>query len=525
MQFIRYNAVCLGIRSHFGSSILAQTDLLKKKQNMAAPRYALCKHGPQCERHSRDVCGFAHALAELSLPQAVFGKKFNDESDKGGRAGIDLWFGQQYNLLQHTRLRSYIAHEEPPYPQWIEMYLWFYHKKVKVDIPYGDFGLMRRISEDLLPKMDAPPLASTAVCSLRAWIPPFQWAQDQYDIPFHERLLEHCKRREKYRVLTVRSPVLDTAYARDTTSMHWGRDSRKYLDLEAGERYVLIDESVGHVGAGWYWMAHRETQVYGWAAPGNFTPRGEVEELPALQAGITTPSQIAWKVPKYDLDGPVCDKTFWHTAPDGTDLRRLSKLAVCYSDGSVDDRKGFGVCWLCIMRDLKEQWKGLQTMPSCSHALYIPGAEASELTGCILNLYELLSCKSSWEHAVVYSDSANLVHHVGDHARDPVPPSTPQGRVLWPLIKLAVSLLLSLRRRNKYVLVKHLPREFNFCDEIARRCMRDARDMNWKQKTGTSPDRITSCKELVDALDEVSRNVLDLDRDKFRSDRYPEFHL
>ena len=263
-------------------------------------------------------------------------------------------------------------------------------------------------------------------------------------------------------------------------------------------------------------MARREnTQVRGWAASDNFINGCIEEEFLTLSPGMMTPSQVAWEVPEYAMGGIVCDKIFWYTAPDGTDLTELSKLAVCYSDGSVDDRKGFGVCWLCIMRDLKEQWKEQWTMPSCSHALYIPGAEASELTGCILNLYELLSCKSSWEHAVVYSDSANLVHHVGDHARDPVPPSTPQGRVLWPLIKLAVSLLLSLRRRNKYVLVKHLPREFNFCDEIARRCMRDARDMNWKQKTGTSPDRITSCKELVDALDEVSRNVRDLDSGKF----------
>ena len=116
-------------------------------------KYALCKHGPHCRRKQQSACGFAHRISELSLPQQVFPNRFVDESDvRAGRAGIDVWFGQTYNLAQHSRILLYIEHEEPPFPDWVRMYLWFYGKEKDYHSKYEDFGLMGRIRDDLLPR-------------------------------------------------------------------------------------------------------------------------------------------------------------------------------------------------------------------------------------------------------------------------------------------------------------------------------------------------------------------------------------
>ena len=481
-------------------------------------QYALCKHGPHCRRKQQSVCGFAHRISELSLPLVVFPRIFVDESDvKAGHPGIDIWFGQTYNLAQHTRIRLYIEHEEPPFPDWVRMYLWFYGKEKDHACKYFDFDLMRRIREDLEPKLNRTQrnMRLTAVWELAEWKAPFEWQTDQYDSPFNLRLLDHCSNLVQYDVLTVEAAIFDMSWYRANTSMHWGADSRRYLDLVPGERYVLIDESNGEVGSGWYWVAKCDSpQVCGWASPSDFKQERDKKEYRRLNPGQMSPSIEEWKGPECPSHSIV--KRFWHTAPDGTRLDDLPKLAVCFSDASVDDRRGFAVSWLCGMKASHDEW----AMPSCAHQMYICGSEAAELTGCILNLTELKDRPSSWENAVVYVDNDKVPKHVGDHTRREVSPVEKSGWVLYPLIRMAILLLRELRTLGKYVLLMHLDREYNLCDMPAKVCMRTARDNNWEHPQGSAPQSIAGNRDLMEALNEVSRNQRKLNVGGFSSSMY-----
>ena len=115
---------------------------------------------------------------------------------------------------------------------------------------------MERIRDDLLPKWnrDRQTMKPVAVSDLETWNAPFEWQVDEYDVPFYKRLIEHCCQVLAYDVLTVKEAI-DMSWYRANTSMHWGADSRRYFDLVPGERYVLIDESKGEIGSGWYWVA------------------------------------------------------------------------------------------------------------------------------------------------------------------------------------------------------------------------------------------------------------------------------
>ena len=484
-------------------------------------KYALCKHGPHCQTHKDGRCGFAHRIAEVSLPQYVWGSRFVDESNrKAGLAGIDIWFGQRYNLAQHTRVCLYVEYEGAPFPDWVRMYLWFNDMVKDVPSVYEEFNLLARIREDLLGRMRRASTAPATVLDLQAWSPPYMWAVDKYGCTFPEKLLQYCANRIPYEVLVAVAPTIMEEY-RTATSYHWGPDSTRYLDLVQGREYLYIDVSRGDVGAGWYWVAeHDNVQVCGWAAPLNLERTGRYERHHRLQMGQVYPLEDAWTVSDACHTGLVSPSMkFTRIAPDGTDLQSLSRLAVCYSDASVDDREGFAVCWLCRYMTVEESWG----LPSCSRRQYVHGAEAAELAGCILVLFGLEMRVCDWQNAVVYSDNRNLVSHIGDHDREPVLPSTPDGWILYPLIQLAVGIMRTLKLSGRYVMVKHLSREYNVCDACAKQCMRDARQDDWRFPVGTSATSIEENSGLVKALDEVSANLRKLEKGAFDSKVYSRF--
>ena len=481
-------------------------------------KYALCKHGPHCQTHKDGRCGFAHRIAEVSLPQYVWGSRFVDESNrKAGLAGIDIWFGQRYNLAQHTRVCLYVEYEGAPFPDWVRMYLWFNDMVKDVPSVYEEFNLLTRIREDLLGRMRGANTAPATVFDLQAWSPPYMWAEDKYGCPFPEKLFQYCANRVPNEVLVAVGPTIMEEY-RTATSDHWGPDSRRYLDLVQDCEYLYIDVSRGDVGAGWYWVAeHGNVHVCGWAAPSYLRHTGTYQRHHRLEMGQMYPLEHVWAIADTCTTGLVSrSMRFTRIAPDGTDLQNLSRLAVCYSDASVDDRKGFAVCWLCRYMTVEESW----ALPSCSRKQYVRGAEAAELAGCILVLCGLGKRVNDWQHAVVYSDNWNLVKHIGDHGREPVLPSTPAGWILYPLIQLAIRELGALKVLGKYVMVKHLSREYNVCDACARQCMSDARQDDWRFPVGTSATSINQNSGLVVALDEVSANLRKLEIGAFDSRVY-----
>ena len=120
-------------------------------------------------------------------------------------------------------------------------------------------------------------------------------------------------------------------------------------------------------------------------------------------------------------------------APDGTDLTVYNALAVCFSDGSVDDRKGIGVAAVCVFpRDLSE-W-----IPAgVSARIFFKGSAAAELVGVCLNLAVLMQRPNDYENAVVYCDCMHVPNYVGDTLRIGNDPTSAEGRKLYPLIRYA----------------------------------------------------------------------------------------
>ena len=212
------------VRSHLGSSIQVLLPIPTSFANiLSMVKYALCKHGIHCQEQNKEACGFAHRLAEVSLPDAVWDKRFLDDSDKKkGRAGIDVWFGQRYNLAQHTRVSLYVEHENPPYPDWVNMYLWFEGLIKEAPMVYEDFNLFFRIQEHLQPRMRGYVNAPMTVSALRAWRPPFEWALDKYGCTFADKLYQYCDRHIEYEVLDTVGPMQQVEEYRTSTSYHWG---------------------------------------------------------------------------------------------------------------------------------------------------------------------------------------------------------------------------------------------------------------------------------------------------------------
>ena len=120
----------------------------------------------------------------------------------------------------------------------------------------------------------------------------------------------------------------------------------------------------------------------------------------------------------------------------------------------------------------------------------------------------------------MYVDNDKVPKHVGDHTRREVSPVEKSGWVLYPLIRMAILLLRELKTLGKYVLLKHLAREYNLCDMPAKDCMRTARDNNWEHPQGSAPQTIAGNPDLMEARNEVSRNQRKLNVGGFSSSMY-----
>ena len=125
----------------------------------------------------------------------------------------------------------------------------------------------------------------------------------------------------------------------DATSLHWGPYSRRYLEVNVGDKYFYIGVSVGSVGSGWYWVSRESAPLQcGWAPPACFHSTGEYVLRSLLPTGVYEPRLI-------------------DVLLQSAQQPQLSSLAVCVSDASVDDRLGFGAAWYCILPADMEEWK------------------------------------------------------------------------------------------------------------------------------------------------------------------------
>jgi hypothetical protein len=394
-------------------------------------------------------------------------------------------------------------------PQWANMYLWFVGHPLYQLQSLIDFGWLESICEKLrgrLPGGDVQRGDSIQEV-LENWTPPFRYALDGSGLSFPQRMLRRIAEGRNYgirRALMTFSEEECIPYRRGHTTMHWGSSSRQFLSFEEGEQFVSIGESRGKVSSGWVWVSRLAMCAsVGWVSGlqlGDVTGNVFSDDMPET---VYEPQQTQSEyIPVH-----VTVQEFGRMAPDGTDLTQYNALVVCYSDGSVDDRKGFAAAASCIFpRDTRE-WIPM----GVSWRMYTNGAATSELVGVCLNLDVLMGRLEDFHAAVLYSDSANVVAYIGDHFRMGTEPASMQGEKLIPLIRYARKKMSQLRVAQKTVFLKHLPRKYNPADHIARRTMQSRRDVSW-QGVEWNPHRITSQPELVEALLAVQEYTRQIDR-------------
>ena len=486
---------------------------------MALPKYALCKHGPNCRRRAEGICGFAHSLDELCMPSGLLPqRRWVDESHtSGGRAGIDYFLGQAYTIQQHERVLLYVAHAVA-LPQWVQMYLWFIgHPKYVLQSSayfswYSDVSLLNgcMCRQHFIPSGGVDEVLSE-------WKPPFRYALDVRGSSFDDRMERRFADGTFYRMYRAREAFSEEQcmpYRQEYTSMHWGPDSRRYFSFSVGDMFVGIGVSTGVLGGGWLWVVRPTLgSVGGWVSPLLLDSTDDYVFSEDMPSGILMAQDT-----EVEYVPPSASGEYTRIAPDGTDLTSYTQLVICHSDGSVDEPVGFGVGALCMFPLDVEEW----TPASVSVKAYCSGSCGSELVGIILNLGELHRRIDDFGAAVVYCDNTHVVRYVGDHARMYSAPASREGWKLYPLILYARNLMLKLRVPGKQVFLKHLPRKYNLADRIAYSAMVSRRDARWSGME-LNADRLDGMKGLRQCIDAVSKFTRDLKMGVFQERHARDF--
>jgi len=158
--------------------------------------YALCKHGPGCRRYRLGQCSYGHSLDSIEFPRKYNSRMWVDRSSKErGHPGIDFYCGQWLTMEQHERIIMYVALEQPPFPHWVCLYLWFNGMSFELGqhINSKDMGWYTLLRENVMPYLDNSANFSISQCSDSAslidfWQPPFYWDENVYGEKFDVKM-------------------------------------------------------------------------------------------------------------------------------------------------------------------------------------------------------------------------------------------------------------------------------------------------------------------------------------------------
>ena len=246
-------------------------DLVAQGKRMSAPKYSLCKHGPNCYRHSVGKCGFAHSLEEVSWPQHVlYSRHWVDESHVWlGHPAPDIFVGQKYTYDQLARILSYVARKDPPYPPWVDLYLWLLKHPKFIPDHRRDLGWYSSVKELWTARL----LGHNCMRSfndaedargLLQWKAPWVYCKDLFGKDFRERMKYRLEHAVEYPLYKAIYGFTAAEWHRNKTSMHWSRYSKDYLNVTVGEHFVFLEEAA-RPHEGWAWVAkYTDVEVYGW---------------------------------------------------------------------------------------------------------------------------------------------------------------------------------------------------------------------------------------------------------------------
>ena len=176
---------------------------------------SLCRHGPRCRRHERGECKFAHSYDEVSYPwDARRPDTWLDTSHLyQGKSAPDLFVGQEYTCAQKSRVLAYLEVSHPPYPSWVNLYLWFLRHPRHVpdknlDLGWGDSLKELSIIEQTSCSLNVD-LIESGILSPRniSW----QFGVDMCGVGFVDRMRRRLTNAVKYSVVMATSPFTEAA--------------------------------------------------------------------------------------------------------------------------------------------------------------------------------------------------------------------------------------------------------------------------------------------------------------------------
>ena len=200
---------------------------------------------------------------------------------------------------------------------------------------------------------------------------------------------------------------------------------------------------------------------------------------------------------------PACPFNLGRVCPDGTVLTQYTRLAVCVSDGSVDEECGIAAASVCMFPD-EDVWEE----PAAAIKMYARGSACSELLGMAFSLDTLTQNVSRFDTAVVYTDNAKCIDYIGGCTRSDIEPISNDGWKLYPLILYVRRMVLQLQNSDKRILVKKLPKEQNVAHHIAKACMREEKARKWPETTYIARiDAVPGLRERIQLVSRFSKMV------------------
>ena len=424
-------------------------------------RYCLCKHGPDCRRHVRDVCGFAHSHADVEDPEAW---KYNDRlwvclahEGPGAPGGISIFVGQVFGPEAMERYVKYLQHvplrNQPP---TVQMFCWFHgfaQYPVEWFVLCGDFGFGACVAR--LSSMWKRPVREQDVLACQNW--PFE--QERVGA---ETLVERLQRRmaSARRLWTYRC---QSAFDGDGWDPHRDPESLPYLNLVDGDLYVRLEDIVVD---GWVLVVHadfvRDVRGHaGWAPPSYFeqAPVSSCvyHEMPSLLVSRYAPPverqetvEEDWFSASSASGASGADEPPTSLLPLPCQTPRLMlpliRQVILVSDGSAMEQCGFAAAFVADQAHLGGR---------CSLKCRMSGAEAAELCGILLAGLSLCRKPGMFETAVFRCDSLNAVNSVF-HGKNP---TTPDGTHLYAGILACRRVMELLRHMGINVVGEWVSRE------------------------------------------------------------------
>jgi len=171
-------------------------------------------------------------------------------------------------MEQHERIIMYVALEQPPFPDWVCLYLWFNGMSFELgqDINSKDMGWYTLLRENVMPYLDNSANFSISQCCdsaslIDVWQPPFDWDENVYGEKFDVKIMQtsmpspivwlQAERRHKY-LRTVTPDGTDLTSMRDVAVCYVGT-AIKYLTGFSAAWHGILPKGVEE------WKFHHAT--------------------------------------------------------------------------------------------------------------------------------------------------------------------------------------------------------------------------------------------------------------------------